>query len=148
MISLQWYPPYHPVEAAQFEGAQAIVVLSAGAYYEGPEYLISGTPHKNADRPGPMTLQRLEYTAFLARHTGLPLLVTGGSRRFGPERALGRLMAKSLEEDFHQPVRWIEDRSLDTLENARYSHALLAKADIERILLVTHAWHLPRAAQR
>jgi len=43
-------------------------------------------------------------------------------------------------------VRWVEGDSDNTLENARLSYPLLAQAGVRRIYLVTHAWHLPRAA--
>jgi uncharacterized SAM-binding protein YcdF (DUF218 family) len=43
------------------------------------------------------------------------------------------------------PARWRESRSADTRENARFSADILRAEGLERIVLVTHAWHLPRA---
>lgn len=44
------------------------------------------------------------------------------------------------------PVRWTEDASDNTLENARYSFRTLQQDGIGKVYLVTHAWHMPRAA--
>ena len=50
-----------------------------------------------------------------------------------------------LEQEFDTPVKWVEDKSDNTLENARYSYHLLQQSGIKRIYLVTHAWHMPRS---
>lgn len=55
-------------------------------------------------------------------------------------------MRMSLQQDFHVPVRWTEDKSDNTFENARDSLLILGQAEIHKIYLVTHAWHMPRAA--
>jgi uncharacterized SAM-binding protein YcdF (DUF218 family) len=91
----------------------------------------------------PHALERLRYAAHLARQTGLPLLVTGGAPQGGRPEA--ERMAEILRDDFATPVRWIENKSRDTAENAAYSAPLLKAAGIRRIALVSHAWHLPRA---
>ena len=92
-------------------------------------------------------LQRVRYAALLARHTNLPILVTGGapepsSKYPSPE---AQIMAKVLQEDFNLQVQWIEDQSKTTQENAQFSANILEKEKIKRIYLVTHFWHLPRA---
>ena len=81
---------------------------------------------------------RNREAARLQRATGLPLLASGGDGE-------AALMKRLLERDFGVPVRWTEDRSLSTEENARFSARLLAAQGIRRIVLVTHALHMPRA---
>jgi uncharacterized SAM-binding protein YcdF (DUF218 family) len=128
-----------PVAAQELDaggGAQAIVVLGGGIAGNAPEY--------GGDTPQAMTLVRLRYAARLHRRSGLPLLVSGGNPA-GETSAEAEVMRRVLERDFGVPVRWSEDRSLNTLGNARLSRELLAREGIDRILLVTHAWHLPRA---
>jgi uncharacterized SAM-binding protein YcdF (DUF218 family) len=95
---------------------------------------------------GPLTLERLRAGAALHRASGLPLLVTGGPLRPG-QPAVGTLMAASLREDFGVPVRWVEDRSRDTWENAALSAPLLREAGIGTVHLVTHGWHMPRSME-
>jgi uncharacterized SAM-binding protein YcdF (DUF218 family) len=50
-----------------------------------------------------------------------------------------------LEGEFGVPVRWTEDRSRTTQENARYSAEMLKAAAVTRIVLVVHGADMPRA---
>lgn len=123
------------VDAAGLQQAQAIVVLGAGKRRNAPEY--------GGETVNRLALERLRYAARLARTTRLPVLVSGGAPTGNvPEAAL---MQASLEEDFRVPVRWVEKESLDTQQNARFSAVPLRAAGVRRILLVTHAAHMPRA---
>jgi uncharacterized SAM-binding protein YcdF (DUF218 family) len=128
--------PYPPLELAQARSAQAIVVLGAGSRLGAPEY--------GRDAPDDDTLQRIVYAATLAKRTGLPLLVSGGS--FDLNSAVADVMQVFLQNPLGVPVRWIEPDSFDTRENALYSAAILRREHIQRIVLVTSASHLPRAA--
>ncbi len=125
--------------AATAAGAQAIVVLAAGAMEHAPEY-------GGADIPDNIALARLRYGARLQHETGLPLLVSGGNAR--PEdgvEAKALAMARALRDDFRTPVKWIEPRSETTAENATYSAAMLKADGVRRVLLVTDAMHMARA---
>ncbi len=93
---------------------------------------------------GGLTLRRLQTAATLHRRTGLPILVTGGPvPRHAPP--LAELMAQSLRTDFRVEVRWLERKSLDTWENARFTAEVLKEAGITSIYLVTDAWHMRRS---
>jgi len=120
-------------------GAQAIVVLAAGRLRNADEY-------GGHDIPDYIALARLRYAARLQHETGLPILVSGGRPRgrSGDSEAAG--MALALREDFRTPVRWLEDRSTDTAQNAAFSAQQLLP-QVRRILLVTDAMHMPRAAR-
>lgn len=126
-----------PLVSARAADAQAIVVLGAGRIRNAPEYGMQ-------DIPGPGALQRLRYAATLQRETGLPLLVTGGSPD-GSSESEAAIMARVLEHDFSVPVKWQEELSNNTAENAQFSSRILRAAGIHRILLVTDAMHMPRA---
>lgn len=117
---------------------EAIVVLGNGRYTEAPEYDLEDT----VSAPG---LERLRYAAFLQRKTGLPILVSGGAPG-GEDTAEAEHMQAVLSADFHANVKWVERESRTTVENARYSQVLLAPAKVRHIYLVTHAWHMRRAA--
>lgn len=54
-------------------------------------------------------------------------------------------MRSVLEDDLAVPVRWAEEASLDTAENASLSAAMLRAEGISAVVLVTHAYHMPRA---
>lgn len=118
--------------------AQTIVVLGGGAYFNAIEY---GGP-----TVGHATLERLRYAAHLHRLTGKPILVSGGDPQGSgtPEAAQ---MKAVLENDFRVPVKWTEEASDNTRQNAYNSFVLLKKEEITQIYLVTHAWHMPRAAR-
>lgn len=119
--------------------ADAIVILGGGTYFHAPEY--AGT-----DTISEATLIRLRYGAKLQRETGKPILVTGG-KPLGNNTSEAQQMRASLEQDFRIPVRWIEEASNNTFENALYSFQTLQKAGIKKIYLVTHAWHMHRSAE-
>jgi uncharacterized SAM-binding protein YcdF (DUF218 family) len=131
--SLQTAPA---LESTAGSGAQAIVVFLADFRADGVEF--------GGDSVGPLTLERLRYAAHLARETGLPILTSGGVPRRGA-RALAQLARDVLENDFRAPVRWMETRSANTLQNARFSAEMLAAEGVGAAYLVTHAWHMPRS---
>ncbi len=119
------------------KGPRAIVVLAAGRYRKAPEY-------GGHDTVGADTLVRLRYAAHLFRKTRLPILASGGAPLGGPPAAI--LMRQVLRRDFKTPVKWVEDRSHTTSQNARYSAAILLPLGIHAVFLVTQAWHMKRAA--
>jgi len=119
------------------EDIGAIVVLSGGRNRNAAEY--------GGETVARNTLERVRYAARLQRETGLPLLVSGGSV-FAEETTLAELMRDALVEDFDVPVRWLEDRSRNTAENAEFTAELLSGEGINAVFLVTDATHMPRAA--
>ena len=124
------------VSQADLDSAAAIVILGAGLYVDAPEY--------GEDTISGAALERVRYGAYLHRLTGKPLLVTGG-RPKKTTRSEAQAMQKVLELEFGVAVRWTEERSLNTRDNADYSRIILEAEGIEKILLVTHAHHMPRA---
>jgi len=129
-------PP--PATGADLKQAAAIVVLGAGRLHDSPEYA--------EDVPSTEALARLRYAARLARNTGLPLLVSGG-KPYGGSLSEGEAMARILKLDFGASARWIEDQSATTAQNAARSFAILQPEGRTRIVLVTSAWHMPRASR-
>lgn len=134
-------PPTAHVLKSQQPGA--IVVLGGGLHTDAPEYDEGPTVHER-------TLGRIRYAARLARLTGLPVLAAGGRPKADedPDKnpSEAELMKGILEEEFRIPQVLTETTSRDTWENAVNSAALLRERQINTILLVTNAAHLPRAA--
>ncbi len=116
---------------------QAIIILSA-------DLAPVAVPGGVGFTVGRLTLERERAGAALARRVGLPILVSGGRIRSGAP-SLAALMALSLHADFGLVPQWLEDRSLDTWENAARSAAILRAAGIDHAFLVTSAWHMRRA---
>ncbi len=125
-----------PLDLVQARDAQAIVILAGGRARGAVEW--------GGDTVNAFTLARLRYGAHLARMTGLPVLVTGGSgtSTLEPEAVL---MQRVLQQEFGIAPRWVESASRTTEENARLSAAILRRAGITRVLLVTHSFHMRRA---
>ena len=116
----------------------AIVILGAGTEPFAPEYGVSSLQDSS--------LERLRYGIWLASQTGAPIAFSGGvgwaQRDSTPEaRVAGRIAA----EEFGRPIRWLEEESRDTRENAGRTMALLKAAGIQRVVLVTHGYHMDRA---
>jgi len=122
---------YPPLDLSAATGAQAIVILGGGG-----ERLIA--PEYAGPVADSVLLERLTYGAYVARRTGLPVLVTGTP-------AEAKAMQVTLSRNFGLQVRWIDAQSHDTYENAHYSERLLHAAGVRRIILVTSSTHLWRA---
>ncbi len=125
-------PPFDPDRATT---AKAIVILGGGTRRNAPEY--------GGDTLGRLTLERVRYGARVARLTGLPVLVSGGSVHGGETEA--KLMQEALEREFGVGVKWAEDRSRNTHENAVRSAEILRAAGIRHVVLVAHGFDMPRA---
>lgn len=137
VMPLQIYPMLGPDPlAGERAGAPgAIVILSAGRRLYAPEF--------GGQTVDAVSLERVRYGAYVARKTGLPVLVSGGA--VNGTIPLAQLLAETLERDYGIHPRWIENRSANTAENAIHSAALLKRDGISRVVLVTHAWHMRRA---
>ena len=56
-----------------------------------------------------------------------------------------QVAARVAAQEFGRPLRWIEDTSRDTRENAANTVTLLKQAGIKHVFVVTHAWHMKRS---
>ena len=122
------------------DDASAIVVLS-GSFYppdrSQPETL-----------PGYGTYLRCHHAARLyTQWKAVPVIVTTGPvRRFGKIIDTAPAMKQVLEEEgVPASMIWTENQSLTTYENALHTAVLLNRKGIHRIVLVTEAFHMPRA---
>ena len=116
--------------------AQAIVVLGGDVRV--------GDGATIPDRLGPLSLERAVLGAEAYRRLHLPVVVSGG-RVAGAQESEGALMRAALTTDFAVPVAWSEERSRTTWENALYTARLLLPQKLATVVVVTQAWHLPRA---
>ena len=137
-------PQHAPVAVAVLKtsGVQAIVVLGGGVQPLAPEY---GEPQAS-----PAAAARLRYGIWLARQTQLPVAFAGGlgwGAADAQTLSEGEVARRLAQQDYGLTLRWIDDQSRDTFENARLLRPLLQKDKIQRIALVTHAWHMPRSVQ-
>nr|WP_315184149.1 YdcF family protein [uncultured Albidiferax sp.] len=133
-------PPATAAAVLQAGQVQAVVVLGGGVQALAPEF---GAAQPTAD-----TATRLRYGVWLARQSQLPLAFAGGVGWANSGTATpseGDVARATLARDYGFALRWVDDQSRDTFENATRLHTLLAADGVQRIALVTHAWHMPRA---
>ena len=133
------HPPLQASDIQQFK-PQALVVIGGGAFTGAEEYQSSATVNTR-------TLLRLRYAAKLWNEIHLPILVSGGKFSDVIDVSEAELMAAVLVDEFKASVAWVEGKSRNTFENAQFSHILLKEAGVNRIVLVTQAYHMPRAAK-
>ena len=116
--TLETYPPITP---DQLRSAEAIVVIGGGVEWV-----------------------RADYAARLQAESHLPILVSGGNPPGVGSEASN--LRRVIEQDNKGSVRWFEDQSSSTIENAAFSTEILRADGIQRIALVTDSWHMRRAA--
>ncbi len=125
-------------DSIRADAADAIVVLGGKMYQDAPEY--------GGDTVGGAMLERIRYTAWLHHRTGLPVIISGGRPYGGIGQSEAEVAAKVLKQEF-----WVdkilaqEKQSKTTWENAVNTKEILEQLKINKIILVTSAWHMPRA---
>ncbi|WP_444943638.1 YdcF family protein [Microbulbifer sp. ZKSA006] len=120
-------PNFHP---------EALVILGAGRYRER---------FSQRERLSAASLERV-IGALEGAPAGIPILASGGRVHAGEQLAESELMARLVAE-FSLPVTWQDNCSRTTAENAVNSADILHRAQVRSILLATHWWHMPRAAE-
>jgi uncharacterized SAM-binding protein YcdF (DUF218 family) len=133
---LETIPPLTPTQL-KTSRADAIWVLMAGINRHNPE--LGG-----GDRLSWHSLERIDQALALHRKTGLPIIPSGGSVT-GDTRPVAQLGSEWLQARAAVKTLAVETASRDTWENAQFSAALFEQQGINRVLLVTHAFHMPRA---
>jgi uncharacterized SAM-binding protein YcdF (DUF218 family) len=129
----------YPPRAYPAGDAQAIVVLASG--------VSAGCPPVPIPTLSSGTGERCQYTAWLHGHwRSLPVLASGGTG--DPDvPPYASVMRDALErEGVPAAAIWLETRSHSTHESAVYAAQLLRQKGIRKIVLVTEAYHMPRAA--
>ncbi|NPV55988.1 MAG: YdcF family protein [Anaerolineae bacterium] len=120
--------------------ADVIVVLGGGTE-------AAGVPRPGVEVNG--AGDRVLHAARLYQQGAAPhLLLSGGNIEWQGTQATNPAleMADLLALTGVPPeALWLEQESLNTYENAVYSARLLEARNIDTIILVTSAWHMPRA---
>jgi uncharacterized SAM-binding protein YcdF (DUF218 family) len=119
----------------------AVIVLGGGVEPLAPEYGVSNLSSQSMDR--------LRYGLWLSRQLGAPLGFSGGvgwaqkGPADGPSEA--EVAARIAAQEFGVALRWVEANSSDTRGNANETIALLGDQGVREVVLVTGAFHMPRA---
>lgn len=136
LAGLEVYPAIPP-QALTSKKAQAIVVLGGGVFPNVIEY--------GGATLGVASYERLRYTAFIQRRTGLPILASGGYH-LSEDFSEADIVKQQLATDFGIRNVWVEGNSRTTRDNAVFSAQILQQRGIQHIFLVTQSHHMKRAA--
>jgi uncharacterized SAM-binding protein YcdF (DUF218 family) len=115
-----------------------VVVLGGGRRTLAVEYGSAGLT--------PLSAERLHYGVWLSKQTNALLMFSGGPGRTddgGPAEA--DVAQRISERDYHRPLRWVENQSHDTHENAIFTLEVLREQKVATLIVVTQDWHMPRA---
>jgi len=140
-LALQPFERPFPHSIDPSNDAQAIVVLASGIQYP----TVPGLP---AARLGSDTYERCQYAAYLHNHwRPLPVLVSGKGNQADPRTPPYAILMNDalVMEGLPQGMIWSEAGSHNTHENAAYSAEILRQKGINKIVLVTDAYHMWRA---
>jgi len=131
---------YPQPTVAELQG-DVIVVLGAGASKGTPDIDGTGNMYGSAGN-------RLITAARLHRITGLPILFSGGQvfSDSGNEADIAKrqLLGMGVEES----KLMVENRSLNTAQNANNTAVILKQKGLSHPILVTSGFHLPRSVMQ
>ncbi|MFX3619487.1 MAG: YdcF family protein [Sporolactobacillus sp.] len=130
-LEYRYAPPVHP-------SGDVIVMLGGGATLGTPD--MNGRGQLSGD-----AANRLLTAYRLYRVTHLPVLLSGGKvyPDSGVEAKIGKRQLIAL--GVPKSKIWIEDKSITTRTNALNTRKVLRKHHLNRPILVTSAFHMPRA---
>ncbi len=146
-LERRWVGELKPLGMAELsklksDPSTVILVLGGGRLPEQPETGLADV--------SPDAMQRVRYGVWLHRQTGLPMAFSGGvstSALSVSRKTEAEITAEVLRREHGIELRFVENQSRYTQESARIMMPLLAKAGIRRVLLVTHAYHMPRSVR-
>ena len=119
----------------------AVLVLGGGVEPLADEYGVASL--------GPLSLTRLRYGVWLAKDLRAPLGMSGGvgwaQKGLADGAGEAEVGARIARLEWGQGMRWVESGSADTRGNAQAAVALLAADGVRELVLVSSAYHLPRA---
>lgn len=129
---------YPPVPVAELHSAQAMVVLGGGI--EVPQ---TGRPDLN------QAADRMWHAAKLYKAGKTPVLILSGGLAFAQGTTTEAASMQLFLRDLGVPdaAMLLEERSVNTRENAQYTARMLSERGIPTVVLVTSALHMPRAVR-
>jgi uncharacterized SAM-binding protein YcdF (DUF218 family) len=115
-----------------------IVVLGGGMHDEADDLSGKGAPRGDS-------LERLVTAARLEKRLKIPVIVSGGevSKDSRPEAPVMKRILTDLGVPANRVI--VEEKSRDTMENAKYSEEICAKHGYKKIILMTSSYHLKRS---
>ncbi len=130
---------YPALNITRLDNTPPIVLLGGGIYEHPPEY-------QGQDSLGHYSMMRTIYAAKVAKQINADIYPTGGTPLSENSEAEGDIMKRWLiwfgipSVSIH-----VENMANTTWENAVLTKAMLEEKGENTIILITSAWHMPRA---
>ncbi|HBO84913.1 MAG TPA: YdcF family protein [Deltaproteobacteria bacterium] len=117
--------------------SDVIAILGGGANW-APDLSGRGFPREE-------TLARIITAVRLQKKLGIPIIVSGGQvfKNMPPEADVMKRLLTDLGVPSDKII--IEDKSRDTIENARYIRKISDDMGFKKVILVTSAYHMRRS---
>jgi uncharacterized SAM-binding protein YcdF (DUF218 family) len=133
-LERQYIPPQNPK-------GDVIIMLGGGATLDTPNLDFKG--HLSG-----YSSNRLLTTLELYKRLNVPIIISGGKvfESSGTESEIGRNILTAVGVPTSNII--IDDRSINTTENAKYTNEILQKYNFKNPILVTSAFHMPRAVKQ
>lgn len=115
-----------------------IVLLGGGGDDETPDLSGTGTPSQ-------VMLERIVTAVRLQKRLHIPIIVSGGA--YFNQKIPEAEITKRFLVDLGVPDSkiYLETKSRDTIENARYTQAICAESEFRDPILVTSSYHMKRS---
>jgi len=126
------YPDRLPPENTK----AAVLVLSGGSSYDY---------RGDAVQPAVYALERMYRGVLLAKKTGGPLILSGGNVFGFNLRSEAEIMSDCARSMGWKGKSILEKKSRTTMENLELSSYLVSTEKIKNLVIVTNAFHMPRA---
>lgn len=149
LADLLLYPLENSHEALDPEGVEdldydSMIVLGGGLNRHAPE--LEEKAEETVHVPGE-AMKRLYYAHFLYQKKPVDIIVAGGSGFDREEDASEAEVMKEILVNLGIPSEDIimEDKSRNTKENLENSKKIMQESDLQKALLITSAYHMPRS---
>ena len=128
----------HSYQVPKDPRGDVIILLGGGAYGGAPDLSGVGTPSE-------MMLYRVVTAVRLHKMLNIPIILSGGTvfKHMEPEPPIVRRFLMDL--GIPDSAIIMEDKSLDTSQNAKNSQRICLKSGYKNPILVTSAFHMKRS---
>jgi uncharacterized SAM-binding protein YcdF (DUF218 family) len=139
LLALAQRPPQNAT-TAHFAPRTAIILLGGGTIYNADDILV---PPRDVLRRIAVSAQN--YAACKRTALTCQVIVSGGNPQEHDATEADTYLPYLLRERVPRADIVLENSSLTTYENARNVSAILAQSRYDAVILVTSAYHMPRA---
>ncbi|HCZ11822.1 MAG TPA: YdcF family protein [Nitrospiraceae bacterium] len=145
-----WLLSISPVADAMLRGLESdfkipenprgdvIILLGGGVYDKVPDLSGIGAPSEEM-------IARLVTAVRLQKRLNVPVIISGGAVFKGRQAEAPIVKRFLVDLGIHSGKIIIEDKSRDTIENAKYTKAICEKNGFKKPILVTSAMHMRRS---